>query len=169
MEWRPFELRPGTPPEGIPRRIRPGDIQPGDPVGGHLGEMAKEAGLVMRRSPLTPNSRPALEATEFAKEKGRFDEFHQITMKAYWEECRNIGDTAVLRELVEAAALDWDEFSHHLKKKTYSPRIEQQSAEAHSIGVTGIPAYIIDRYFFMGAQPYPLFQRVMEQVLSEQE
>ncbi len=168
VEWRPFELRPGTPPEGIPRKTRPGEAEPGQLLTGHLGEMAKEAGLVMRRAPLTPNSRPALEATEYAKDKGKFEEFHDYLMRGFWEDGKNIGDMAVLAEAAKSSGLDWEELSKHLTERTYSSRVDEQIDMAHRMGINAIPAFIIGRYFFMGAQPYELFKEVVDKALEDQ-
>lgn len=150
------------------RQSRSGEAEPGQPLSGHLGEMAKEAGLTMRRPGVTSNSRPALEATEYAKEKGRFEEFHDSLMKAYWEEGKNIGDMPVLEEIAGSSGLDWEELSRRLTERTYAERVDEQVEEARQYGINGIPAFIIGRYLFMGAQPYELFQKVMEKVLEEQ-
>lgn len=168
VEWRAFDLRPGTPPEGIVRTPRPGEPSPGELVSGHLGEMAQAAGLVMRRAPITPYTRPAFEANEFAREHGRSEEFHLAAFKAYWEDGKNLGDRAVLKELAAGCGLDPDLLSHHLDHGTYAQQVQEQIDEAHGYGITGIPAFILGRYLFMGAQPYEFFQQVMERVLQEQ-
>ncbi|MBI2935797.1 MAG: DsbA family protein [Chloroflexi bacterium] len=163
VEWRPFDLRPGTPPEGT---LRTGpDV--GQVLGGHLGAMAKEAGLLMRRPPLTACSRPTMAAGEYAKEQGKYKEFHLAMFKAYWEDGRNIGDLVVIRQVAEVVGLPWLELEGRLSTGFYTPKIEAAIAEAHRIGINAIPAFIVGQYFFMGAQPYEVFREVVELVLKE--
>ena len=165
MQWKAFELRPGTPPEGIPRPFKPGES---NELTGHMKEAAEGVGLVkMRRQPLTPNCRPSLEAAEFAKYKGKFDEYHKSTFKAFWEESKNIGDPEVLKGILEGCGLDWEEFSSPANNGRYAQRVEAQLAESRRYGIRGIPAFILDKYLIEGAQPYEVFQKAMELIQKE--
>ena len=165
VEWKAFELRPNTPPEGIPRPFKPGES---NELRGHMKEMADEAGLVnMRRQQITPYCRPSMEAAEYAKDMGKFDAYHKATFKAFWEESRNIGDPEVLRDVYKTCGLDWEEFSHPEHQGLYAQRVEEQLAEARMYGITGIPSFIIDRYLLVGAQPYQVFQQVMAHIQKE--
>lgn len=163
VEWKPFELRPGTPPRGIPRP---------DQRGGELTEplrsAALEAGLTrMKRAPIIANSRPALEAAEYAKEIGLHDQYHRGMFSAYFDDQRNIGDRAVIRDVVEKAGLDWPTLEQRLDSGYYTESVERQIGESHALGISGVPAYIVDRYLVVGAQPYEVFQQVMDRVAQD--
>jgi predicted DsbA family dithiol-disulfide isomerase len=163
--WKAFELRPGTPPEGIPRPLKDGET---NELTGNLREAAEAAGLEsMRRASLTPNGRPALEAAAFAKDKGKFDEYHTAVFKAFWEESRDIGEAGVLRGILEACGLDWDEYGSPGNADRYSQQVDREVAESRGFGITGIPAFILDRYLLMGAQPYDVFRQAMEHIQRE--
>ncbi len=123
----------------------------------------------MRRSPVIPYTRPAMEAGEFAKSKGLFDPYHRALFKAYWEAGRNLGETGVLLEQAERVGLDSRELATALEEGRYTETVEGQVQFARSVGINGIPAFIIDRYLFTGAQPYPIFKQVMDKVLEERE
>ena len=70
-----------------------------------MGEAAAEAGLVMRRGPITPNSRLSFEASEFAKEQGLSAAVPETERKRALEAAHhNRPDLAALRHAVEAAA-----------------------------------------------------------------
>ena len=162
VELRPFLLRPDAPPEGTPRSSGGGELQ--EP----LRSRAQEAGLEkMRRPPLSAYSHLALEASEFAKEQGRIEEFHLATYQAYWERGENIGDLSVLERLAGEAGLSWDELAPRLEERHYQPQVMAQYQEALQLGIQGIPAFLIGRYLFTGAQPYELFQQVMKRVQEE--
>ena len=36
--------------------------------------------------------------------------------------------------------------------------------QARAYGISGVPAFIMDRYLISGAQPYEVFQQVMERI-----
>jgi predicted DsbA family dithiol-disulfide isomerase len=159
ITYKTFYLKPDTPEEGIIREIREGH-EPGTLVDGHLGDAATEAGVVMKRSPIVPNSRLSFEASEFAKDKGMFPEFHRACYKEFWEHGVNLGDTQVLRGLAKQVGLDPDELQVHLEKGTYYNQTHDQYNEALKLGIRAIPSFIIGPYLFSGAQPYEFFQEV---------
>jgi len=164
LEWKAYELRLGLPPEGIPRTPRVGEINGFQP---HLIERADELGLKLKRSPIVPCSRPALEVAEYAKEQGKFDQFHLAVFKAYWEEAKNIGLRSVIREIVEECGLDADEVERCLDEGRYTQAIQTQSEEAKRSGINGIPAYVVGGFLIEGVQPYQFFQRAVEVALGK--
>ena len=166
ITYKTFYLRPDTPPDGIVRASREGE-QPGAPLTGHIGEVAEEAGLVMKRAPLTPNSRLSFEASEFAKDKGVFEPFHRACYRALWEDGANLGLLSELQHLGEQVGLDPAEMKERLDAGYYTAQAQAQYEEAISVGVQGIPSFIIGRYFFSGAQPYELFKKVADMAQKE--
>lgn len=159
--WQAYELRPGTPDEGVPRRQRPGNL-----LAPSVIQLSEEVGLKMNRPSFVANSRPALEAAEYAREQGKFDEFHLGVFKAYWEEGLNIALRPVLRDIAVKSGLDADGLERGLDERRYAAAIERQDAEAKGMGISGIPAYIIGKYLIEGAQPYDVFVRAAELALK---
>ncbi len=164
LEWKAYELRPGLPPEGIPRTPKAGEVNGFLP---NLSERADEQGLKLKRSPIVPCSRLALEVAEYAKEQRKFDQFHLAVFKAYWEEAKNIGLRSVIRELVQKCGLDADEVERCLDEGRYTQAIMTQSEEAKQSGINGIPAYVIGGFLIEGAQSYQFFQRAVEATLGK--
>jgi predicted DsbA family dithiol-disulfide isomerase len=162
--WKPYELRPGLPPEGMSRTPKPGEQQGFPP---YLLELAGEQGLKLKRSSIIPNSRPALEMAEYARAEGNFEQYHRAVFKAYWEESKNIGLKAVLREIAAACGLDADEAERSLDEHRFTEIVTKESEEAKQSGINGIPAFIVGRYLIEGAQPYEVFQKAMEQALGD--
>ena len=115
----------------------------------------------MRRSPLTPYTMYALEATEYAQQNGQFDAFHLAAYKAYWEEGKNLGDMTVIRELALECELDWPELSERLESGYYRDTVVAQYQHAVDLGIQGIPAFLIGNQLFTGAQPYEIFKLAM--------
>jgi predicted DsbA family dithiol-disulfide isomerase len=108
------------------------------------------------------NSRPALQAAEFAREQGRFDAMHLELLKAYWDEGRDVSDMSVLRDVATRAGVDVAGMEGAIKEDRFGDYLDARRSEAEELGITGIPAHVIaDKYLVMGAQPYDLFERVM--------
>ena len=52
-----------------------------------------------------------------------------------------------------------------VENEKYTAIVEEQVRRAYQIGVTGVPTYVInDRYAIVGAQPYEVFKRALEQI-----
>jgi predicted DsbA family dithiol-disulfide isomerase len=164
LEWKAYELRPGLPLEGISRTPKVGEMNGFLP---HLSERADEMGLKLKRSPIVPCSRLALEVAEYAKEQGKFDQFHLAVFKAYWEEAKNIGLRSVIREIVQECGLDAGEVERCLDEGRYTQVIKTQSEEAKGSGINGIPAYIAGGFLIEWVQPYEFFQRAVESALGK--
>ncbi|MBI4339041.1 MAG: DsbA family protein [Chloroflexi bacterium] len=158
-----FLLRPDLPPGGI---IRP--AEGGNELREPMRSTAMEAGLTrMRRPAKTPYSVPALEATEYAKEHGKFEAFHKLCYSALWDDGKDIGDFAVLEALAKACELDWAELEERLKSGHYREEVFQQFHYGRRIGFQGIPGFIIGKAGFTGAAPYPIFRVAAQRALAE--
>lgn len=129
--------------------------------------MADEEDLTMRRAELTPYTRHAQAATEYAKRVEKADAFHHAAYKALWEDGANLGDFGVLEKLATGVGLDWADFRARLEAGEFDAVLEQQHDEAIQVGVQGVPAFVVDnRFWFSGAQPYELFRRAAKKALD---
>ena len=124
--------------------------------------MAAAVGLKLKLHERLINSRPALQAAEFAREQGHFDAMHHELFKAYWDEGRDVSDMEVLREVAARADVDVAGMEAALAANRFGDYLDSRRAEAEELMINGIPAHVVaDRYLVMGAQPYDLFERVM--------
>ena len=160
----PFELHPEIPPEGRPREeVLPAAYMARAEEG--VNRLAAGVGLHLVLHKRLINSRPALQAAEFAREHGRFDAMHHELLKAYWDEGKDVSDIAVLREVAARAGVDVPGMESAIAADRFGDYLDARRAEADELGINGIPAHVIaDRYLVMGAQPYDLFERVMAKV-----
>jgi len=160
----PFELHPEIPPEGRPRdEVLPATYLARAEEG--VNRMGAAVGLHLALHERLINSRPALQAAEFAREQGLFDAMHHELLKAYWDEGKNVSDMAVLRDVAGRVGLDVAGMEAAVAADRFGDYLDARRAEAEELGINGIPAHIIaDRYLVMGAQPYELFERVMAKV-----
>ncbi len=166
--WLPFDLHPEYPPEGIPlaelhRRYGLG-------VGEHdpLRDRFAAAGLEYNRPEIVPNTRLALRLTELARKRGLHEPFHDRLMDAYWSEATNVGDPDELRRLAAEVGLDAEDVERVIADPAaYLDVVESSTRQASSIGITGIPAFLLDRRLIvLGAQPLEVFRRAFAQLAA---
>lgn len=160
-----YDLRPGLPPEGLPRDevYREGRYPPG--YLDRLRETARESGIEMIAPPVVANTLKAHQATEFAKDGGRLPRFHRAVFAAYWEKGENIGDEEVLCRLAQECGLDADGLRAALADGRYVQRVEEQMAWARGAGLGGVPTFIFnDKFALVGAQDYEVFADVARRI-----
>jgi predicted DsbA family dithiol-disulfide isomerase len=164
ISWLSYDLHPEYPPEGIPRAelmARYG-IGTNDPMKARF----EQQGLTYNPpADVVPNTRLALQLTELARTRGIGVQMHERLMDAYWSEARNIGDIDELRALAAEVGIDdpdvaWDD-------PVYLERVLASTAQAYSIGVTGVPGFVLDkRLLVLGAQPRELFEQAFAQLAA---
>ena len=165
LEWAPFLLDPSIPPEGKERRPQ---TSPDSPKS-HLEERGESLGIEFRRGrTFVPNTRPALQAVEFAREHGTTEQvmdYHRCLFKAYFTDFENLMDVDVLVRHGEAAGFEGTALREALDTGRYAQQVEQGIADSYNRGVSAIPTFIIeDRYAVEGAQEYETFEKVMNRL-----
>jgi predicted DsbA family dithiol-disulfide isomerase len=167
VTWLPYELHPEAPLQGIPREAYFGGAR-FDQMRRHLEGIAAEVGLTMTQRDVIINSRRALGAAEFAREHGKFDAMHNALFKAHWEGTARLEDTDDLVRIGAEVGLDATELRRAIDEDRYALVIDENRAEAESVGINAIPAHIFgQRYLVLGAQPYEAFQQVLERLRLE--
>ena len=167
VAWLPFDLHPEYPQEGIPlaelRRRYGIGVGQRDP----LRERFAAAGLEYNRPEIVPNTRLALRLSELAREQGLHPRFHDRLMDAYWTEATNIGDADVLRALAAEVGLDGEVEHVIADPSAYLDLVEGSTRQAHSLGIDGIPAFVLDRRLLvLGAQPLEVFRGAFAQLAA---
>lgn len=135
-----------------------------------LRQMARESGreIVLDREWLV-NSRRALEAAEYAREQGKHEQFHEVVFRKFYGEGQDMSRWEVLRDGAAEVGLDPDAMQEAVASGRYSKVVDNHIREAHSMGISGVPAYVLgEKYLIMGAQPYGVFQQAMERLLQEE-
>ncbi len=167
VEWRPYYLRPDTPPEGmeLPEYIVRARANGADD---RLQMMAEMYGMKFTSPDRILNTRIAHEATEYAREKGKANEFHHIVFDKVYGEGLDISQWDVLHAAAEEAGLDANDMQRVVESGKYTAEVAGQVNWAQRIGVTGVPTYVInDKYAIVGAQPYEAFKNALAQIEKE--
>ena len=167
MTWLPYELHPEAPVDGIPRETYFGGRR-FEQMQKHLETVAAEVGLTMRQRDVIINSRRALGAAEFAREHGMFDSMHRALLKAHWEGTARLENADDLVRVGTEVGLDATELRAAIDEDRYAAVIDENRAEAESLGINAIPARIFGRrYLVLGAQPYEAFKQVLDRLRGE--
>jgi predicted DsbA family dithiol-disulfide isomerase len=166
VDWRPYYLRPDTPPEGmeLPDYILRARANGADE---RLKSMAKMHGMEFNSPDRIYNTRIAHEATEYAREHSKGNEFHHVVFRKVYAEALDISKWDVLRSAAEEVGLDADDMQTVVDSGRYTSEVAEQVQQAQQIGVTGVPTYVInDRYAIVGAQPYEAFRNALAQITA---
>ena len=169
VEWRPFYLYFDTPPEGkeLPEHVKRARAQGSEE---RLRAIADAYGMKFVSTRRIYNTRLAHEATEYAREHGKGDEFHKVLFRKVYADEQDPSQWEVLRSAAEEVGLDADEMQREVQVEKYMADVADQVRWAYQIGVTGVPTYVInDRYAIVGAQPYEAFQNALERILKDGE
>lgn len=157
VDWRAYELRPDPIPTLDPdgdylHRVWNASVYP----------MAQSLGMTLRLPPVQPRSRKALEAAEFARERGRYDTMHTAIFKAFFETGQDIGDTEVLLEVGASVGFDRDELRAALEAGRFTEKVLADETLATRLGVSSVPTMFVvpagvpleQAEVLTGAQPY---------------
>ncbi len=164
VEWRPYYLRPDTPPEGLdlPDYILKARANGSEE---RLESMAKSHGMDFKSTERIYNTRIAHEATEYAREHDKALEFHHVVFRQVYADGLDISKWDVLRAAAEEVGLDADDMQSVVDGGKYTAQVAEQVRWAQQIGVSGVPTYVInDRYAIVGAQPYEAFKNALDQI-----
>ena len=135
-------MAPDRPIEGEPRILREGETE--TELNDAWKDRARDAGIVMRRPSLNPNTNLAHEATAFARDKGVDGEFHHAAARAYWEDGVDLGNREVLLNLGAECGLDTAELGAALDSGQYRDYVMDEHQAAKDLGVFGTPTYRIN-------------------------
>ena len=168
LEWRPFYLFQDVPPEGMDI---PDHVKQAREAGSEdrLSQIANSNGMPFVSTKRIYNSRLAHEATEYAREHGKANEFHQVVFRKVYAEGLDISQWDILRAAALEVGLDADEMQNEVEGGKYTAEVAGQVKQAYAVGVTGVPTYVINnRYAIVGAQPYEAFKNALVRILKKE-
>jgi len=119
--------------------------------------------LVYQEFPLDfhGQAKPAGVAARCAGEQGRFWEMHSSLLLS-----PGTYDAADLQRRAAALQIDSAKFNACVASGKYDLVIEKAIANGRSVGVTGTPTFFLNGRSFSGAQPFEVFERMIEEELA---
>jgi predicted DsbA family dithiol-disulfide isomerase len=164
VEWLPYELHPEMP---IP--CPGGDDSAGEadvalPEWHFVFDLLEPDSPAIRLPRVVANTHLALEATEYAREHGRFDAFHRGVFRAYFVEAQDIGQPEVLRKLGYEAGLDGTAMVAAALEHRYHDRLTRIERDRRWYGLIGTPTFIVGTRMLVGAHSYVMLASMLEDV-----
>ena len=172
IHWRPYHLDATIPKDGIDRRQylerkfgpRVGEIYT------RVSEAGAAAGIDFAFDAIgrSPNTLDAHRLIRWAWSAGVQDAVVERLFRDFFIEGRDIGDHAVLVEAARACGMDASVVADLLKGDADREEVQADIASAQSLGVTGVPFFIIDgRFALPGAQPPDVLRRAIARAVEK--
>jgi len=111
---------------------------------------------------LGPQSEKTAEASECADEQGKFWEYRDKLF-----ESQQVLDTSILKQYARELGLNTRKFDDCLDAGKMAEEVEKDIRDGQSYGVSGTPAFFINGILVSGAQPYSVFEQIIEQELNK--
>jgi predicted DsbA family dithiol-disulfide isomerase len=167
ISWRPFQLNPDMPTEGMTRddyvRAKFGGGDRPRQIYQAIAESGREAGIEFQfaRIRRTPNTVLSHRLVFWSASQERQDEVVGSLFKAYFEDGLDIGDVDVLAECAGRAGLDRAAARKFLQSEDGRQEVVASDVYARRLGINGVPCFIVNRkYAVSGAQPPSAFVEV---------
>lgn len=129
-----------------------------------MEEYPEQVRLVYRDFPLSsihPNAIPAALAANCANEQGKFWPFHERLFSMEL----GLSDQAY-QDYATALGLNVQSFSECLESDRYQAEVEADYQFAAELGVRSTPTFFINGIAVVGAQPFEVFQQVIDKELA---
>jgi predicted DsbA family dithiol-disulfide isomerase len=174
ITWRPFELNPDMPAEGMERaeyRARKFGADRSAELDRNMAAVGAEVGIgfAFDRMIRTPNTRLAHRLIWEGERQGRQPEIVDQLFRAYFEEGRDIGDRGTLTELATAAGLDRQGVTSALESPESLEAVVTLENAGYRMGITGVPFFILaGKYAISGAQPPAVWRDALPQIAAKQ-
>jgi predicted DsbA family dithiol-disulfide isomerase len=167
--WRPFQLQPGMPADGMPwaefsRRK----------FGGESGARAAFERVAAAGEPdgvrfdfdrvaSAPNTVDAHRLILLSEKRGLGERVSEALFEAYFAGGADLNDHPTLIGVAAGAGLDADEARAYLASDAGADEVWASQQRAADLGIAGVPFYVFDgRYAISGAQPLETFVRTLD-------
>ena len=169
VEWRPFQLNPDMPAEGVDRMrylvSKFGSEERVAEIFTAIEEAGESEGIqfVFDRIVRTPNTVDSHRLIEYAGARDVQDGVVESLFHRYFEQGEDIGDHGVLTAAGVDGGLDEGELRRYLEGSDGVEDVRKESEAASRAGISGVPCFIFEgRYAVSGAQTPDVFERVFE-------
>ena len=171
IAWRPFQLNPEMPAEGMARHdylaAKFGGAQHVGRVYQTVGEAGTTVGIAFAfdRIRRTPCTRDAHRLVRHAEGEGRADALVEALFQAYFLDGRDVGERATLAEIADESGLDPRATRRFLAAGEGLADVLAEDRSARRLGINAVPCFIFaGQYAISGAQEPEFFMPVFDLV-----
>jgi len=171
VTWRPFQLNPAMPKDGMERTAyltaKFGSVEAygrvvedqvlaagsGEPISFAFGKISR-----------TPNTFLAHRLIWYGEQQGCQNELVELLFKSYFQEGADIGSIEVLARLAQQVGVMASTF---LLSNEGTAEVQSDEAVARRLGIRSVPHFVLNRaYSLSGAQPPERFAAAIHEVWS---
>jgi predicted DsbA family dithiol-disulfide isomerase len=141
----------------------------GDEAKGKIFRVARETGVALRVPERWLDSLYALEGAEFAREQGKFQDYHDAIFAAIFEEGKDVGDLSTLLALAESIGLSAEKLARALTTGALASRVKENETEAATFGVVGYPTFLLGEFPLIGIQPAETMRLLIQRYVDQKQ
>jgi predicted DsbA family dithiol-disulfide isomerase len=172
ITWRPFQLNPTMPKEGLERtaylEAKFGSLDAFRQMEEHVLAAGAEEHIAFAFDKIarTPNTFLAHRLIWLAGQEGCQNAMVDSLFQGYFEEGVDIGSLSVLAQLAERAELKAEQF---LRGYEGTAEVKAEESAGHRLGIRSVPYFLLNgTYVLSGAQPPERFVAAFKQVEVDQ-
>lgn len=173
VTFKPFELNPGLPREGIDRaayrRAKFGSDERLQLMDARLVAVGESVGIHFAFDKIrrTPNTFDAHRLLWLAESFGAQDTLAEALFRGYFLDGLNVGDDAVLTDLAAASGIPRERAAALLAGREGEPEVRTAEDRAYRSGIQGVPHFSIDGvHQISGAQDSSLIAAAIQDRLG---
>jgi predicted DsbA family dithiol-disulfide isomerase len=173
VRYRPYQLDPGVPREGVDRAAYMTQRFGADAMLKEAHEAISMEGAkegiefdwaAIEKRPNTINSHRLI---RWAEAQGVQDDVVERLFIAYFENGEDIGDIRVLADIADMCGMDGAQIADMLESDTDTGLVEREDSLAREMGVTGVPAMIFaNKVAVTGAREPEVLAMVIDKALE---
>lgn len=103
----------------------------------------------------------ALRLAVAAQRRGVFDRVHPLLFEAAFVTDRDLGDPAVLADIVNAAGLDAEELQADMSDQSIKDELKANTDEAVERGAFGAPTFFVGKQMFFGNDRFDFIEKAL--------
>ena len=175
ITWQPFYLNRNTPAEGedmmehLTKKYGPAAVARFSTPGNPLDTAGAMVGITFNKSRRIIKTTAAHRLMEWAKttSSAEANVFMENMFKAYFEDAKDLSKHDELLKIAEESGLSRESANDVLTTEKFADVVQRKDDENKTMGISGVPFFIIGPYKFSGAQPPEVMAEVIEECSME--
>ena len=169
--WRPFQLNPGIPPDGMDRQeyliSKFGSSDAAKTVYENIYEEGVKEGINFNFDliEVTPNSFNSHRLLALAYNSNMQEKVLDDLFESYFLHGKDIGDPNILLQIAIKHNIDAEEFKSYLSDQENIEPLANEEIQAKKMGIKSIPTFIVNKQIVInGAQTSENFELIFEKL-----
>ena len=176
LRWRPFELNPDMPREGVNRRsyrsAKFGSWEASLELDAQVKAAGASDGLDFHheRMEKTPNTLASHVLIDLAGETGVQSDVVEALFRAYFVDGEDVGDPTVLAAIGAKVGLDQTTLEQTLADEARRAAVKAEARAFSRSGISGVPTVLLNRFsLFTGAQRPEVIERALRKAAAHED